>query len=487
MPLDSLLRSIADNFWLLQAGEQPLKRVTARRIREQTLDPDDLETADEDKAGTALYTASQTTLYLAPPVVNGQIPKNVYGNLDIYAPSMVPPGGAHLLHPETARAARIVGIDYADAVTGFLFKGRHGTAVTTGAVVAAEYREAVEEVIKSFEDDRARAVEERRSLEALNMWKRMLVGLRIRERIQGYEIEGERDTTMKDEMEKVSDDEDDDDDAGGFLPGRDGKEIAQPTAGRNLGHGLADLSEDEGGGFLLDESDEDSDNDAEVFKRRTADPFINKVEDDDGGGFLKDDGDEDAEEALQDMRVHELDQGSPESINAATKISAANDDEVGGGFMLDETTYIDQSVPEDDTTEDAEYSANKLPYLDNEDMASQQEPMQNEASKDEAFPDLRIGELEEARMLQQLYETGQMDQSTVGENIEILDPSEQSNGADARDQLSNASTRGRDLPSPEHGAMQDEVFEPDRSEEDKGSLISNDPDDEDADLEWFAE
>jgi hypothetical protein len=50
----------------------------------------------EEHAGTNLYTEDQTEVYAAPPIVNGRVPKNSYGNLDIYVPSMVPPGGAHI-------------------------------------------------------------------------------------------------------------------------------------------------------------------------------------------------------------------------------------------------------------------------------------------------------------------------------------------------------------------------------------------------------
>jgi xeroderma pigmentosum group C-complementing protein len=92
---------------------------------------------------------------------------------------------------EASRSARLLGIDYADALTGFEFRGRHGTAVLKGIIVAAEYAEAVEAVIEGFRDERAQAEEERRVAFALRMWKRFLVTLRIKARIDMYEIEGE--------------------------------------------------------------------------------------------------------------------------------------------------------------------------------------------------------------------------------------------------------------------------------------------------------
>ncbi len=229
-------------------------------------------------------------MYKAPPVVKGRVPKNVYGNLDIYAPTMVPAGGSHILHPETARAARTLGIDYSDAVTGFSFKGRHGTAVINGAVVATEFREAVQEVLHAFEDEMADEEARRRSSEALRFWKRLLTGLRIRERINGYEIEGER-KALDEKMGAVDEIENEEDDSdgggggsgGGFFPDSTIEDTTEPTAGqfdqyngtceqdetspggfltggradqshRNVGrqHGLGDDDDLEGGGFIVE-------------------------------------------------------------------------------------------------------------------------------------------------------------------------------------------------------------------------------------------
>ena len=213
----------------IKPGEQPLKRVIARKKRHESLDIDDQDATNEELAGTALYSVAQTTIHKPAPIINKRITKNVYGNLDVYVPSMIPLGGAHIQHRETARVARILGIDYADAITGFTFKGRHGTAVTNGAVVAAEDVEAVLEVINALEDERLVLEQERRSQEALAVWRRLMMGLRIRERIEGYEVEGEREYEKEGDNKKDGMDEDFDE-GGGFLPDRNADAIAEPTA-----------------------------------------------------------------------------------------------------------------------------------------------------------------------------------------------------------------------------------------------------------------
>ncbi|TVY57478.1 DNA repair protein rhp41 [Lachnellula cervina] len=214
----------------VKMGEQPVKTIPAKGRGDEEMDMD-LGGEVDERPGTNLYTEEQTELYEAPPVVNGRVPKNSFGNIDVYVPSMVPKGAAHLSYDEASRAARILGIDYADALTGFEFRGRHGTAVLKGIIVASEFREAVEEVIQGFRHERDREREEARSLAALRMWKRFLVGLKIKARVDGYAIDGEGDGSVQDESE-ASDVyvPDDYDDGGGFIPDDD--------------------DDDEGGGFI---------------------------------------------------------------------------------------------------------------------------------------------------------------------------------------------------------------------------------------------
>ena len=498
----------------IKPGEQPLKRVPARRTRDQTLDPEDPDAGLEENAGVALYAAHQTKLYSAPPVQNGRIPKNMYGNLDIYVPSMIPPGGTHIAHPETSRAARILGIDYADAVTGFTFKGRHGTAVTKGAVVASEYAEAVEEVLRAFDDDRVQAAEEKRSKEALKMWRRLLAGLRIRERIEGYEVEGERDAAIGREMADTEDEDwHDDNEGGGFLPDRDGEEIAQPTSVRGLmPRGLADLA-DEGGGFVAEESDEDlGTRDVEMttpFQARDA--FLNNTEDDDGGGFLVNDDDADAEEALRDINAMHTEGSDVRSTNVRTvspRPDIANAEEEGGGFLPDDSHTNDaltQANPKPTTSPSHHSSQPPSPQATTNTTTTKRNPSPS-PQPSQPFPSLSTSELEEARLLQQLYESGRMthqpesqSQSQSASHHSIpRDEDKEGAGLEQREQDTHVpegveEVHSRDGDDDEMGEKQKGEDEDEEEEGDaekdyssEDSLLSNDPEDEDAEPEWLA-
>lgn len=201
---DVLIVKTADQWYRLgrdvKIGEHPLKRAVPQKRRVIPIGENEEDEEGED--GAMLYAEFQTQLYVPPNVVDGKIPKNAYGNLDVYVLSMIPAGGIHIRHPDAARAAKVLGISYADAVTGFEFKGRQGTAVLNGIVAAAEYREALIEVLEAIDYERAVANSEKRSVAALQMWKRFLTALRIRERVHTKYAEAGSDAeAVDDDME----------------------------------------------------------------------------------------------------------------------------------------------------------------------------------------------------------------------------------------------------------------------------------------------
>ncbi|KAK7931417.1 DNA repair protein Rad4 [Apiospora marii] len=188
--------------------EVPVKVLPKRAKKQMDVFGDEEDDEGEGgEVGTPIFTMEQTKLYEPPPVVNGVIPKNRFKNLDVYVPSMVPKGGAYVADDLATHAAYTLGIDYAPALTGFQFRGRKGTAVLHGAVVAAEHEEAVRAVIEGLRDVEADMERERRTREVLKMWKRFLMNLRVRQRIWAGVEEGAEDKMDQDEVEKIAEEE----------------------------------------------------------------------------------------------------------------------------------------------------------------------------------------------------------------------------------------------------------------------------------------
>ncbi|CCM04912.1 uncharacterized protein FIBRA_07109 [Fibroporia radiculosa] len=140
--------------------------------------------ASQDGVMQGMYAESQTVLYTPDPVVNGKVPKNDFGNIDLYVPTMLPAGAVHVPYKGTAKVARQLGFDYAEAVTGFEFKKRRAFPVITGIVVAAENEDVLLEAYWEAEHDAEEKRRAKQQEQVLKRWTRLVHGLRIRQRLQ---------------------------------------------------------------------------------------------------------------------------------------------------------------------------------------------------------------------------------------------------------------------------------------------------------------
>ncbi|KAI5211491.1 hypothetical protein AUEXF2481DRAFT_197049 [Aureobasidium subglaciale EXF-2481] len=491
----------------IKPNEHPLKHVPARLPKGRA---QDLEDADIDEPpATALYAFNQTLLYVPPPVVYGRIPKNAFGNLDIYVPSMVPPGGTHVRHASAKNAARLLGIDYADAVTGFQFKGRHGTAITSGVVVAEEYREAVEAVIEGFQHEQENEEARLYSLECLKLWRRFLAGLRIKERLSEYTTTGPKPVKPEairakmDEAEKVPDEPIE---AGGFFP--DAGEITAPTAHR---YSAFESPESQRGSDIAEraprvrrqrkvivEGDPESDESSEEgyipsprkppVRRRRMLSESPPVSDDEhynpdagnGGGFMPDETDESLHKdgyPLPEVDAADLGGGFMTEHNDNEEV-----DETGGGFMVDDVDT--ESAHEFGGGFMAEPTENESANYSGGDLISQQDHaaielgggFMPEVDKNDSGGGLLPEAEESSRTVTEDHDAGLVTEKR-GEDIFDPDKAEDSFDPDEME-LGTIALPTEDPTGAAH--KQDEG-----DEDDHGSLLSHDPEDDDAEPDWL--
>ena len=239
---------------VIASGELPVKFTSAPRKPRKRGAPE----REEEPPDRPLYMHSQTEIYTPPPVVYGIVPKNKFGNIDVYVPSMIPAGGVHVDDEKAQQAARVLGVDAAVCVTGFKWENRAATTVTRGVVVAAEYAEALREVCAGLRWEDEREAWEERMQRALERWSWWVQRLKIRERL-GMGGERRERVVAEDEEEDEEQEEEEDGDmhtheahglreydaatAGGFLP-----EYDPATAG-------GFIPDDTAGGFLLEDYD----------------------------------------------------------------------------------------------------------------------------------------------------------------------------------------------------------------------------------------
>lgn len=204
-------------------GEQPLKRVPYRAAtlnRKRVIL--EAEAATGQKVLQGLFSFDQTDWIIPPPIQNGIIPKNEYGNIDLFVEHMCPQGAIHVPFRGAGRICKRLGIDYAEAVVDFEFGHRMAVPVIQGVVIPEEYHTQIMEELQQAEAERIRKEDEKRRKAALGKWRKFIMGLRIVERIKleyghiedvsvfGQDrraVWAKEDTTVHDE-----------DMAGGFLP-----------------------------------------------------------------------------------------------------------------------------------------------------------------------------------------------------------------------------------------------------------------------------
>jgi xeroderma pigmentosum group C-complementing protein len=265
----------------IKEGEQPMKHVPMRAvtiIRKREMEDALRETGEKLKQG--LYSIDQTDWIIPPPLENGVIPKNAYGNMDVYVPTMVPKGAIHLPLKGSAKLCKRLQIDFAEACTGFEFGKQRAVPVLTGVVVAKENEGIVRDAWRVEQAEQKRKEDTKRTGVALQWWRKMLMGLRIVQRMErdyadaggvGEEINPFVNKALREgRHEAAYDDEvpvDEEEMAGGFFrPGHEEEEVPQTRMKREelTGGGFFAEGEEEqqdqdegGGGFLVEEGGEE--------------------------------------------------------------------------------------------------------------------------------------------------------------------------------------------------------------------------------------
>jgi xeroderma pigmentosum group C-complementing protein len=177
----------------VKAGEHPMKHVPYRAmtlIRRREIEDATRLTGEIPLQG--LYAENQTEWIVPDPIgPDGKIPKNEFGNMDVYVPSMVPKGAVHIPLRGTAKVCKILGIEFAEACTGFEFGKQRAVPVLTGVVVAKENEDTVIDAWEEeMERQRLKEVVKQEKL-VLGLWRKFVTGLRIRERVRREYHNGE--------------------------------------------------------------------------------------------------------------------------------------------------------------------------------------------------------------------------------------------------------------------------------------------------------
>uniref|UniRef100_A0A5S6QWD8 Rad4 beta-hairpin domain-containing protein n=1 Tax=Trichuris muris TaxID=70415 RepID=A0A5S6QWD8_TRIMR len=158
---------------VIKENEEPYKIVKARP--KMNVPPE--ERVDRP---LLLYGIWQTEPYVPPTAKDGVVPRNKFGNVELYQMNMLPKGTVYLNVPGLLEVARKLEIDCVPAVVGWEFHCRSSHPILKGFVVCEEFKDVLMEAWKQERIISVQKERERKSKRAIRNWRRLVRGLLIK-------------------------------------------------------------------------------------------------------------------------------------------------------------------------------------------------------------------------------------------------------------------------------------------------------------------
>ncbi|KAK3871922.1 hypothetical protein Pcinc_022959 [Petrolisthes cinctipes] len=176
----------------VRVDEQPYKTVKARpkwdRISCKVIKDLPLE----------LFGEWQVEDYEPPVAQGGKVPRNDYGNVELFKPSMLPRGCVHIPITGLNKVAKKLSIDCAPAMVGFDFHSGWTHPVYDGYVVCEEFKDVLMDAWNEEQAEQARREEEKREKRIYDNWKKLIKGMIVRARVrEDYKRESDEEDTEK--------------------------------------------------------------------------------------------------------------------------------------------------------------------------------------------------------------------------------------------------------------------------------------------------
>ncbi|XP_054804096.1 DNA repair protein RAD4 isoform X2 [Prosopis cineraria] len=168
----------------VKSNEHPAKllKSSVKHQKVQDSEADDYGGSDS-KENIEFYGKWQLEPLNLPHAVNGIVPKNERGQVEVWSEKCLPPGTVHLRFPKAFAVAKRLEIDYASAMVGFEFKNGRSHPVFDGIVVCAEFKDVLLEAYAE-EEERTRAEARKRDeAKALSRWYQLLSSIVTRQRL----------------------------------------------------------------------------------------------------------------------------------------------------------------------------------------------------------------------------------------------------------------------------------------------------------------
>lgn len=174
--------------WLREGLQVKVKELPAKVVKQsgklkkvQFSEDDDY--GETDSGVVELYGMWQLEPLQLPHAVNGIVPKNERGQVDVWSEKCLPPGTVHLRLPRVFYVAKRLEIDYAPAMVGFEFRNGRSVPVFDGIVVCNEFKDAILEAYAEEEERRDAEEKKRNEAQAISRWYQLLSSIITRQRL----------------------------------------------------------------------------------------------------------------------------------------------------------------------------------------------------------------------------------------------------------------------------------------------------------------
>lgn len=149
----------------VRVNEKPYKIVKSRAKPQKFAGPE---------KPLELFGHWQVEDYMAPPAVDNKVPRNEYGNIEVYTPSMLPAGTVHLQVPGLLKLARKLDIDCAPAVIGWEHHSGRSHPVIEGIVVCQQFQDVLMDAWNAEIDASAQRSDHKRKQTMRKKWLKIV-------------------------------------------------------------------------------------------------------------------------------------------------------------------------------------------------------------------------------------------------------------------------------------------------------------------------
>ncbi|XP_060076866.1 DNA repair protein complementing XP-C cells-like [Ylistrum balloti] len=161
----------------VRLGEESYKMVKSRpKWNRPKENPDALD--------LELFGEWQTEDYIPPPAVDGKVPRNEYGNVELFKPSMLPAGTVYLKVPGLNKVAKKLGVDCVPAMLGWDTHCGFSHPVLEGFVVCEEYKDILLAAWDEDQEIQRQKEAEKKEKRVIANWKLLTKGLLIKDKLK---------------------------------------------------------------------------------------------------------------------------------------------------------------------------------------------------------------------------------------------------------------------------------------------------------------